>query len=76
MGKRLRFSRHSLLIASAVLTLSLLAEAAKPQDRAKLEIVAAIGIPRRLVRSRSHPMDPACSRELSTSRSHPTAPAW
>jgi len=43
MGKRLRYSRHSLLIASAVLTLSLLAEAAKPQDKAKLEIVPAVG---------------------------------
>jgi len=43
MGKRLRYSRHRLLIASAVLTLSLPAEAAKPKDRAKLEIVPAIG---------------------------------
>jgi len=43
MGTRLRYSRHSLLIASAVLTLSLLAEAAKPQDKAKLEIVPAVG---------------------------------
>ena len=43
MGKRLRFSRHGLLIGSAVLTLSLLAEVANAQDRAKLEIVSAIG---------------------------------
>jgi hypothetical protein len=43
MGKRSRFSRHSLLIASAVLTLSLLVEAANAQDRAKLATVPAIG---------------------------------
>jgi len=42
MGKRLRFS-HCLLIALAVLTVSLPAEAAKAQDRAKLEIAPAIG---------------------------------
>jgi hypothetical protein len=41
MGKRSRFSRHSLLIASAVLTLSLPAEAANAQDRAKLKIMPA-----------------------------------
>src|ERR1051326_2304918 len=43
MGKRLRFSEHSLLIASTVLTtLSLPTEAAEAQDTAKLEIVPAI----------------------------------
>src|SRR5215468_10438120 len=42
MGKCLRCSRHSLLIASAVLMFSLLAGGVAARDRAKLDIVPAV----------------------------------